>query len=151
MLGSSTRRGRAPANNSDVLAMFRLVYSGEGATQPLVDDSSYYSTEIGEAWPLRAKLSGWSISESGRSGQMSMLSLPEGYLVHPSSKVSAFLQSILEECTAGNSKDPLGAKVCKEGSASLESMPGRHTRGRDRVPEPTLHSWCHKPSKDSNC
>ncbi|KAL3132126.1 hypothetical protein ABBQ32_008735 [Trebouxia sp. C0010 RCD-2024] len=132
MLGSSTRRGRAPANNSDVLAMFRLVYSGEGATQPLVDNSSltkeqkcsYYSTEIGEAWPLRAKLGGWSISESGRSGQMSMLSLPEGYLVHPSSKVSAFLQSILEECTAGNSKDPLGAKVCKEGSASLESMPG---------------------------
>ncbi|DBA70891.1 TPA: hypothetical protein ACH3X2_011339 [Trebouxia sp. C0005] len=34
------RRGRAPADNSDVLAMFRLVYSGEGATQPLVDDSS---------------------------------------------------------------------------------------------------------------
>ncbi len=40
MLGSSTRRGRAPANNSDVLAMFSLVYSGEGASQPLVDDSS---------------------------------------------------------------------------------------------------------------
>ncbi|KAL3149508.1 hypothetical protein ABBQ32_002290 [Trebouxia sp. C0010 RCD-2024] len=40
MLRSSTRRGRAPANNADVLAMFRLVYSGEGATQPLVDDSS---------------------------------------------------------------------------------------------------------------
>ena len=39
-LGSSMRRGRAPADNSDVLAMFRLVYSGEGATQPLVDDSS---------------------------------------------------------------------------------------------------------------
>ena len=35
--------------------------------------------------------------------------LPEGYLVYPSSKVSAFLQSILEECTASNSKDPLGA------------------------------------------
>ena len=34
---------------------------------------------------------------------------PEGYLVYPSSKVSAFLQSILEECTASNSKDPLGA------------------------------------------
>ena len=40
MLRSSTRRGRAPANNSDVLAMFRLVYSGEGATEPLVDDFS---------------------------------------------------------------------------------------------------------------
>ena len=40
MLRSNTRRGRAPADNSDALAMFRLVYSGEGATQPLVDDSS---------------------------------------------------------------------------------------------------------------
>ncbi|DBA85720.1 TPA: hypothetical protein ACH3X1_005289 [Trebouxia sp. C0004] len=40
MLRSCTRRGRAPANNSEVLAMFRLVYSGEGATQPLVDDAS---------------------------------------------------------------------------------------------------------------
>ena len=40
MLRSNTRRGRAPADNSDVLAMFRLVYGGEGATQPLVDDFS---------------------------------------------------------------------------------------------------------------
>ena len=40
MLRCNTRRGRAPADNSDVLAMFRLVYSGEGATEPLVDDSS---------------------------------------------------------------------------------------------------------------
>ena len=40
MLRSTTRRGRVPADNSDVLAIFRLVYSGEGATQPLVDDSS---------------------------------------------------------------------------------------------------------------
>ena len=40
MLRSTTRRGRVPADNSDVLAMFRLVYSGEAATQPLVDDSS---------------------------------------------------------------------------------------------------------------
>ena len=39
MLRSSRRRGRAPANRWDVLAMFRLVYSREGATQPLVDDS----------------------------------------------------------------------------------------------------------------
>ncbi len=34
---------------------------------------------------------------------------PEGYLVYSRSKVSAILQSILEECTANNSKDPLGA------------------------------------------
>ncbi len=40
MLGASMRRGRAPANNSDVLAMFRLQYSGEGASQSLVDDAS---------------------------------------------------------------------------------------------------------------
>ena len=40
MLRSTSRRGRAPANNSDVLAMFGLVYSGEGATEPLVDDCS---------------------------------------------------------------------------------------------------------------
>ncbi len=40
MLGASMRRGRAPADNSDVLAMFRLQYSGEGASQPLVDDAS---------------------------------------------------------------------------------------------------------------
>ncbi|DBA92489.1 TPA: hypothetical protein ACH3X1_002722 [Trebouxia sp. C0004] len=68
MLRSNTRRGRAPADNSDVLAMFRLVYSGEGATQPLVDDSSFFSTETGEIWPPRAKPSGSSISENGRSG-----------------------------------------------------------------------------------
>ncbi len=34
---------------------------------------------------------------------------PEGYLVFPSSKVSAFLSHILADCTASNSKDPLGA------------------------------------------
>ena len=34
---------------------------------------------------------------------------PEGYLVFPNSKVSAFLQSILEDCTASSSKDPHGA------------------------------------------
>jgi hypothetical protein len=54
MLRSTTRRGRAPANNSDVLAMFRLVYSGEGATEPLVDDSSWvnvlWSQEYSAAW-----------------------------------------------------------------------------------------------------
>ena len=33
---------------------------------------------------------------------------PEGYLIHPSSKVSAFLQSLIEEHAASNSKDPLG-------------------------------------------
>ncbi|DBA92520.1 TPA: hypothetical protein ACH3X1_002753 [Trebouxia sp. C0004] len=40
MLSSSRRRGRAPANTSDVLGMFRLVYCGAGATQPLADDAS---------------------------------------------------------------------------------------------------------------
>ena len=40
ILGASMRRGRVPADNSDVMAMFRLVYSGEGATEPLVDDFS---------------------------------------------------------------------------------------------------------------
>ncbi|KAL3153587.1 hypothetical protein ABBQ38_011576 [Trebouxia sp. C0009 RCD-2024] len=40
MLRSNTRRGRAPADNSDVLAMFRMQYSGERATHPLVDDPS---------------------------------------------------------------------------------------------------------------
>ncbi len=40
MLGASMRRGRAPANNSEVLAMFRLQYSGAAATQLLVDDAS---------------------------------------------------------------------------------------------------------------
>ena len=38
-LSCSTRPGRAPANNSDVLAKFRLVYRGEVAAQPLMDDS----------------------------------------------------------------------------------------------------------------
>ena len=36
------------------------------ADSPKNRSGSYYSTGIGEAWPLRAKLSGWSISESGR-------------------------------------------------------------------------------------
>ena len=40
MLRASMLRGRAPANTLDVLAMFRLVYSGEGATEPLVEDFS---------------------------------------------------------------------------------------------------------------
>lgn len=40
MLGASMRRGRAPADNSEVLAMFRLQYSGAAATQLLVDDAS---------------------------------------------------------------------------------------------------------------
>ena len=34
---------------------------------------------------------------------------PEGYLVYPSSKVSAFLSHILADCIASSSKDPLGA------------------------------------------
>ena len=40
MLGAITRRGRAPADNLEVLAMFRLQYTGVGATQPLADDAS---------------------------------------------------------------------------------------------------------------
>ena len=40
MSGCNMRRGRAPADNSEVLAMFRQVYSGEGATQSLVNDAS---------------------------------------------------------------------------------------------------------------
>ena len=36
MLRYSTRRGKAPANIPET--MFCLVYSGEGAAQPLVDD-----------------------------------------------------------------------------------------------------------------
>lgn len=40
MLRSSMRRGRLPADNSEVLAMFRLQYVGEAASQPLVDDAS---------------------------------------------------------------------------------------------------------------
>lgn len=39
-LGANMRRGRAPTDNSDVLAMFRLQCSGEGASRPLVDDAS---------------------------------------------------------------------------------------------------------------
>ena len=34
---------------------------------------------------------------------------PEGYLVFPSSKVSAFLSHILADCMASSSKDPHGA------------------------------------------
>jgi hypothetical protein len=34
---------------------------------------------------------------------------PEGYLVFPSSKVSAFLSQTLADCTASSSKDPHGA------------------------------------------
>jgi hypothetical protein len=40
IVGASMRRGRASADNSEVLAMFRLQYGGEGATNHLVDDPS---------------------------------------------------------------------------------------------------------------
>ena len=54
---------------------------------------------------------------------------PEGYLVFPSSKVSAFLSHIPADCTTSSSNDPHGAcKVGKEGSATPKSVPGRHTR-----------------------
>ena len=39
-LGASMRRGRAPADNSEILAMFSLQYSGARATQTLADDAS---------------------------------------------------------------------------------------------------------------
>jgi len=35
--------------------------------------------------------------------------LPKGYLVYPSSMVSAFRQNVLEECTTSNSTNSLGA------------------------------------------
>ena len=47
---------------------------------------------------------------------------PEGCLVFPSSKVSAFLSHLLEECTNNNSKDSLGA--IKSARKAL-----RHLRG----------------------
>ncbi|KAL3135423.1 hypothetical protein ABBQ32_007605 [Trebouxia sp. C0010 RCD-2024] len=40
MFTCNIRRGRAPADNSEILAMFRLQYSGEGATYTLADDVS---------------------------------------------------------------------------------------------------------------
>ena len=40
MLVCNVRRGRALADNSEILAMFRLQYGGEGATHTLADDVS---------------------------------------------------------------------------------------------------------------
>ena len=40
ILGASMRRGRTPADMSDVMTMFRFQYSGERATKPLVEDAS---------------------------------------------------------------------------------------------------------------
>ncbi|KAL3130112.1 hypothetical protein ABBQ38_006390 [Trebouxia sp. C0009 RCD-2024] len=71
---------------------------------------------------------------------------PEGYLVRPSSKILAFLQSIFEECTA-SSKDPLGALSLQ--GRGPEGLPGPHATWRNRASLPTLHSGCHKPSQDS--
>ncbi|KAL3155929.1 hypothetical protein ABBQ32_012927 [Trebouxia sp. C0010 RCD-2024] len=117
MLRSSTRRGRAPANNSDVLAMFRLVYSGEGATEPLVDDSSLTKEQ---KWQLLFDRNWRNLAPSSQTKWLVYLrkwkkwlddhpEQPEGYLVFPSSKVSAFLSHILADCTASSSKDPHGA------------------------------------------
>ncbi|KAL3155924.1 hypothetical protein ABBQ32_012921 [Trebouxia sp. C0010 RCD-2024] len=111
------RRGRAPANNSDVLAMFRLVYSGEGATQPLVDDSSLTKEQ---KWQLLFDRNWQHLAPSSQTKWLVYLrkwkkwiddhpEQPEGYLVFPSSKVSAFLSDILADCTASSSKDPHGA------------------------------------------
>ncbi|DBB06124.1 TPA: hypothetical protein ACH3X3_009680 [Trebouxia sp. C0006] len=117
MLRSNTRRGRAPADNSDVLAMFRLVYSGEGATQPLVDDSSLTKEQ---KWQLLFDRNWRNLAPSSQTKWLVYLrkwkkwiddhpEQPEGYLVLPSSKVSAFLSHILADCTASSSKDPHGA------------------------------------------
>ncbi|DBA77959.1 TPA: hypothetical protein ACH3X1_009119 [Trebouxia sp. C0004] len=117
MLRSNTRRGRAPADNSDVLAMFRLVYSGEGATQPLVDDSSLTKEQ---KWQLLFDRNWRNLAPSSQPKWLVYLrkwkkwiddqvEQPEGYLVFPSSKVSAFLSHILADCTASSSKDPHGA------------------------------------------
>ncbi|DBB00936.1 TPA: hypothetical protein ACH3X1_000850 [Trebouxia sp. C0004] len=117
MLRSSTRRGRAPANKSDVMAMFRLVYSGEGATQPLVDDSSLTKEQ---KWQLLFDRNWRNLAPSSQTKWLVYLrkwkkwiddhpEQPEGYLVLPSSKVFAFLSHILADCTASSSKDPHGA------------------------------------------
>ena len=106
------------------------------ADSPKNRSGSSYSTKTGETWPLRAKPSGSSTSESGicyptallwyahARGEFVSLTCvlldqqkwiddhpeqPEGYLVFPSSKVSAFLSHILADCTASSSKDPHGA------------------------------------------
>ncbi|KAL3142096.1 hypothetical protein ABBQ32_004717 [Trebouxia sp. C0010 RCD-2024] len=117
MLRSNTRRGRAPADNSDVLAMFRLVYSGEGATQPLVDESSLTKEQ---KWQLLFDRVWRNLASSSQTKWLVYLrkwkkwiddhpEQPEGYLVFPSSKVSAFLSRILADCTASSSKDSQGA------------------------------------------
>ncbi|DBA96412.1 TPA: hypothetical protein ACH3X1_015308 [Trebouxia sp. C0004] len=108
MLRSSTRRGRAPANNLEVLAMFRLVYSGEGATEPLVDD---FSLTRDQKWQLLFDRNWRNLAPSSQTKWLVYLRKwkPEGYLVFPSSKVSAFLSHILADCTASSSKDPHGA------------------------------------------
>ena len=40
MFTCNIQRGRAPADNAEIFAMFRLQYSGEGATHALADDVS---------------------------------------------------------------------------------------------------------------
>ncbi|KAL0021239.1 hypothetical protein WJX79_007883 [Trebouxia sp. C0005] len=116
-LSNSPRRGRAPADNSDVLAMFCLVYSGEGATQPLVDDSSLTKEQ---KWQLLFDRNWQNLAPLSQTKWLVYLrnwkkwiddhpEQPEGYVVFPSSKISAFLSHILADCTASNSKDPHGA------------------------------------------
>ncbi|KAL3134237.1 hypothetical protein ABBQ38_006668 [Trebouxia sp. C0009 RCD-2024] len=117
MLGASMRRGRAPADNSEVLAMLRLVYSGEGATEPLVDD---FSLTKEQKWQLLFDRNWRNLAPSSQTKWLVYLrkwkkwtddhpEQPEGYLVFPSSKVSAFLSHTLADCTASSSKDPHGA------------------------------------------
>ncbi|KAL3144605.1 hypothetical protein ABBQ32_004329 [Trebouxia sp. C0010 RCD-2024] len=117
--------------------MFRLVYSGEGATQPLVDDSSLTKEQ---KWQLLFDRNWQNLAPSSQSKWLVYLrkwkkwlddhpEQPEGYLVFPSSKVSAFLSHILTECTASSSKDPHGAvKSARKALSTLKSVPGWHTR-----------------------
>ncbi|DBB00234.1 TPA: hypothetical protein ACH3X1_014063 [Trebouxia sp. C0004] len=106
------RRGRAPADNSDVLAMFRLQYSGERATQPLVDDPSLTKEQ---KWQLLFDKNWRNLAPSSQTKWFVYLRKwkkwiddhpdhPEGYLVFPSSKVSAFLSQTLADWTASSSK-----------------------------------------------
>ncbi|DBB01051.1 TPA: hypothetical protein ACH3X1_000951 [Trebouxia sp. C0004] len=86
------RRGRAPADNTDVLAMFRLQYSGERATQPLVDDISLTKEQ---KWQLLFDRNWRNLAPSSQTRWLVYLrkwkkwiddhpEQPEGYLVFPS-------------------------------------------------------------------
>ncbi|KAL3132286.1 hypothetical protein ABBQ32_008867 [Trebouxia sp. C0010 RCD-2024] len=113
----------------DVLA--RLVYSGEGPTQPLVDDSSLTKQQ---KWQLLFDRHWRNLAPSSQTKRLVYLrewkvEQPEGYLVFPSSKVSAFLSHILADCTASSSKDLHGAvKSTRKASRHLRA-------GQTGIPE----------------